>query len=208
MPAVATPNGVSPPAASAVRMYGVVPTREAEMEWALETCASLRKGGVDDVVISTVRGLSNAKNVGFASLPPGNRSDVVLFVDNDTRVEGDLHWFRGRPDREAFWVPRYVNRTGDPYSALGVVFINGINHLHLWPASIGPCIVVRRWVAEAHAFNPKALLEDLWFGATLRKSGIPCTLAPIQAHVHRPFSSPRHWTRTNRDVHAAMKNPL
>lgn len=191
-----------------VKIFGVIPSREAELPWAQDTADSLRAAGAQDVAISTIRGLSNAKNEGFRSLPPGDPEDVILFVDNDTLIEGDLRWFLDRPFSESFWVPRYVCHTDDFYSALGVVFINGINHLHLWPASIGPCIVVRRKVAQAHTFNPRALLEDLWFGATMRKAGINCRVAPIRAHVHRPFSTPKHWARTNREVYAALQNPV
>lgn len=125
--------------------------------------------------------------------------DIFLFVDADTRIVGNVDWYRKRPPSEQFWVsdsvcldrgywPRHFwTRGGNAFLAL----MNRLPLFRTYPWAHGAVIAVRRTAFETvGGFDETAGMEDFNLFLKLYKAGFNHAKAPIYSEQIRAITFP------------------
>ena len=138
--------------------------------------------GAMEVVLVTGPGVAGAKNYGAGVA----RGDVLVFVDDDSRVEGDLGWFDGRPEGEAYWGGELEDGTGG--KATGNVF--GMNMMQgNFLAVNGSFQAVRREAFElVGGYRRGSIYEDVDLGRRLLAIGVRANRSPVRVRVMRRYA--------------------
>jgi glycosyltransferase involved in cell wall biosynthesis len=171
-----------------VQISVVIPTRE------LARVPEVPPGADELLLMGGNDGIAHAKNLGARYA----HGDVLVFLDDDLRLEGDLNWFRGRSSSECWWTCTYADATGDPYTASMVSRLNVGSRIGMNAASIGAFLGIRRstfWAAGG--FPEHALHEDTTLSRTLGRLGFRLHLAPLTGTVQRRFSTLQETWRRN-----------
>ena len=155
---------------------------------------SLRQA-VDEELKATEPGKAYACNLA-ASRSKGN---ILLFVDADTYLVGDIDWYRHRPEEESFWVsPSYNIDKGYAvrhfWTTLGNTFFNFANKAPLfrdYPWAHGAFIAIRRKAFEQiGGFDENAPMEDINLFARLYNAGYKHNKSPVKSVQVRAISFP------------------
>ena len=156
--------------------------------------------GADEVLLATEPGKARACNAAARR----STGTILVFVDADTHLEGDIDWYRHRPDREQFWVSK--SRCTEPgvwlWTRLGNAFFNTANKMPLlrrFPWAHGAMIAVRRAAFEAvGGFDEDAPIEDVNLFLRLWLAGFVHSRSPVSSVQIRHISFPPR--RMNRVV--------
>jgi cellulose synthase/poly-beta-1,6-N-acetylglucosamine synthase-like glycosyltransferase len=150
---------------------------------------------VEQELLATEAGKANACNKAAWKA----WGDILLFVDADTRLIGNVDWYRHRPSSESFWVSDSVclERGYHPrhfWTRGGNAFLAVMNRLPLfrtYPWAHGACIAVRReafW--DVGGFDPTAGMEDFNLFLRLYKAGYRHAKSPVYSEQVRAITFP------------------
>ncbi len=165
--------------------------------------------GADEVLlVGGSDGIAHAKNLGARAA----NGSLLVFVDDDVELRGDLGWFRRALADEAWWTASYEDGSGDPYTRRMVAAVNVAARLGMHVASIGPFLAIRRPLFErVGGFSEDAVHEDTTMARKLGELDSRLSLAPLTAILHRPFTPYRGmWERAakQRGKHKSSSAPI
>lgn len=115
--------------------------------------------------------------------------DILLFMDDDVAVKGDLAWFEDRPASEQWWLlGRYEDATGDPRTKETVDHANELIRMGLPGAP--SCIVVRRDAFfDIGGYDRDKYFEDGDFACRLFNRYHKGIASPLVGTILRPTRS-------------------
>lgn len=163
---------------------------------AIDRVPPLPPGADEALLVGGNDGQAHAKNVG-ASKASGS---ILVFLDDDVRVEGSLECLRRAPSDERWWSATYRDGTGDPYTQRMVAAVNVAARLGMHIASIGPFLALRRELFErVGGFGEEELHEDTGAARRLGEAGARLSLLPLTVTLYRPFTPFRGtWAKAGR----------
>jgi len=169
----------------------IVPVRSIEN--AVEVLGHIPPGAVEVLLQSGV-GIAHARNAGARRA----RGDVLLHIDDDVLLRGDLAWFDTRPAHEVWWVASsWSTTTADRYTEGICSFLNLQAALHLLGASVGSFQPMRRSAFEAiGGYVEESVQDDMDMARRLYRAFGPPTPAPFAVVIlRRTVTMPEHWKR-------------
>ncbi|MGI0067771.1 MAG: hypothetical protein ACREB9_05060 [Thermoplasmata archaeon] len=157
----------------------IIPTRAMRYAYRLPP-------GADEVILQGGEGgCAHAKNLGARRA----RGSILLFVDDDQELWGDLRFLRHPPRQEAAWhVRHHYETTRDAYTAHAFRMLN----VMLWTGSalgVGPCMAIRRRLFETlGGFRYDIIWEDKDLAQRVLELGPPMGTMPLVEVTHRPLT--------------------
>lgn len=119
------------------------------------------------------------------------RGSLLVFVDDDVLLRGDLGWFKTAPASEDWWTAaRFSDTTGDQGSAAMAAWWTVAGHLGVWSGTVGAFIACRRRLFQrVGGFPLKYVGEDAGIGEAFHGAGARIAVAPIAVELLRasPF---------------------
>lgn len=113
------------------------------------------------------------------------RGTILAFFDDDVTIEGDLNWFRSRP--EAWWTARsFHDATGDSDTKKVCATCTLAARQGFWFGAIGAFFVLRRSAFRAvGGFQIRSPGEDLATARRLYGLGVRMHPSPFRVTFHR-----------------------
>jgi hypothetical protein len=113
------------------------------------------------------------------------RGSILCFFDDDVSIEGDLNWFRARP--EAWWTAQsFYDATGDADTGKICATCTLAARQGFWFGAIGGFFVLRRSAFRAvGGFQIRSPGEDLATARRLYNLGIRMHSSPFRVTFHR-----------------------
>lgn len=152
--------------------------------------------GADEVVLVT-------NPVGVPGVHPGhlrNRGaaraggDVLVFVDDDVRLRGDLGWFQGRPGSETAWsASSWVDVSPGGRSAVVCWAMTAMGGLGMAGGfMVGAFQPIRRSVFERlGGYRTRGMYsEDQDLGARYQRLGLRPAVGPFRVECLKPLALP------------------
>jgi hypothetical protein len=166
-----------------VRVSVIIPTRtEAEGKVAVERLPP----GADEVlvVIGSPVHPGHARNLARKEA----KGDVLLFVDDDAELHGDLGWFKDRPEYERWWTASgYGDASGDTGSSLMAAWWSIAGNLGVWSGTVGCFIGCRASLFDlVGGFPLRYVGEDAAIGEEFWRVGARMVPAPVTVRLLRP----------------------
>lgn len=176
------------PVRPTVTLSVVIPTR-TEKE-GLEAYARLPPGA-DEVILQIGDPChpSHLRNLGARKA----RGKLLLFLDDDVLVRGDLLWLEQHVRAGEWYVPTLEDATGDRNTKWVCATSNTAAKLGLHTATIGAFVAIRPRLLERAGGWPMRMSEDVGLGRRLGALGATLRVAPLTATFLRPCPT---WGKT------------
>jgi hypothetical protein len=114
--------------------------------------------------------------------------DLLLFVDDDAELHGDLGYFRTRPLHERWWTASsYSDGTDDPSTRAMAAWWTFAGNLGIWSGTVGAFIACRRELFDrVGGFPLRYVGEDAGIGEAFWRHGARMVPAPVTVRLLRP----------------------
>jgi hypothetical protein len=116
------------------------------------------------------------------------RGSILLFADDDARIQGDLSWFKREPPYNRWWTASgYTDGTDDPSTRAMAAWWTFAGNLGIWSGTVGAFIACRRELFDrVGGFPLRYVGEDAGIGEAFWRAGARMVPAPVTVKLLRP----------------------